>query len=680
MSEKEEGSETMSDSHPSDATELEKSEDPFSPSKIRQAALQLESLRKTSLTIYNLSTPVSPLPGQASQDSVDDENEKERRYDLAHAIAKYAYESRLPLATKTCIYHLAFLEYYKLLQTDFYYGGVLESVLFLLAILGYDEHCLGLMDFVFQSLENEETITTLDNNQQNKDECLASFYDILSNNKVSSMESKVELLNSHEWSANAFLVPLLLIALRKISNGSDGKDPVLPQSITYFTETIQQHSLDKEFTLWQSLLSNTTDIESEQASSVLAHKTRQDHRWEESCLLFWNILKDCIQQDNGIRQALEDTIYFMERKSLQPPTTPKKITSLHDLLDSSNPQVGNLYCLHCRQPLTTPNALQSRGRPSAMRCSRCCAVHYCSRTCQKKNYALLHKERCKNIFSLKSSSSSLQSKYDLAYAIVDLAYVSTDTIDRGRKIYHLALVEYCKLLEDDFHYVGALESTLILLSILGYDTILVGIIDFVLYHLEQHPDDNIAICNFENEVPILLLELIAGGESPEQQNIRDHLGRLSVLKGSQWSSNNFLLPLLFWALKEQSRQRTEEQWKECMHTSATIALAIEQQSPNLPVLRGLLPDSIQRWGHDEAKEILATPNNAKESKEHWEESCLLFLEILKDAIAFTPKVADALEETIEAMEQLVGVSPMQEVPHDLSDYGTWSGEMAKEIR
>ena len=290
MSDTEEGSETVSNSNPSDATELEKSEDPFSPTKIREAALQLESLRKTSLTIYNLSTPVSPLPGEASQDSIDDENDKERRYDLAHAIAKYAYESRLPLKTKTCIYHLAFLEYYKLLQTDFYYGGVLESVLFLLAILGYDEHCLGLMNSVFQSLENGETITALDNQLQNKDESLAWFYEILSNNKIESLESKVELLNSQEWPANAFLVPLLLIALRKISNGSDGT--VTTQCATHFAESIQKHSLDNEFPVWQSLLSNTMEIGSEQASSVLAHETRQDNRWEDSCLLFWNILKD----------------------------------------------------------------------------------------------------------------------------------------------------------------------------------------------------------------------------------------------------------------------------------------------------------------------------------------------------------------------------------------------------
>ena len=118
-----------------------------------------------------------------------------------------------------------------------------------------------------------------------------------------------------------------------------------------------------------------------------------------------------------------------------------------------------------------------------------------------------------------------------------------------------------------------------------------------------------------------------------------------------------------------------------MHTSAAIGGAVEEScSSNLPVLRGLLPDSIQRWGQDEAKEILSTPSNSDPQSKHWEESCLLFWEILKDSIAFTPKVADALEETIETMEKLFGISAKQEVPHDLSDYATWSGEMSKEIR
>eukprot|EP00533_Pseudo-nitzschia_delicatissima_P011754 CAMPEP_0197274552 /NCGR_PEP_ID=MMETSP1432-20130617/12837_1 /TAXON_ID=44447 /ORGANISM="Pseudo-nitzschia delicatissima, Strain UNC1205" /LENGTH=58 /DNA_ID=CAMNT_0042740359 /DNA_START=23 /DNA_END=196 /DNA_ORIENTATION=- len=50
---------------------------------------------------------------------------------------------------------------------------------------------------------------------------------------------------------------------------------------------------------------------------------------------------------------------------------------------------------------------------------------------------------------------------------------------------------------------------------------------------------------------------------------------------------------------------------------------------------------------------------------------LLFWEILKDAIAFTPKLADALEETIDAMEELFQVSARSEAPHDLNGYAAW---------
>ena len=125
MSEMEEGTETL---------QSQESKDPFSPSQIQKAASQLQSLQKTSLTIYNLSTPASPIPienkvRQPLQVFTDDT--KERRYDLAYAIAKHAYESRMSLETKTSIYHLAFLEYYKLIRIDFYYKGALESGFFL---------------------------------------------------------------------------------------------------------------------------------------------------------------------------------------------------------------------------------------------------------------------------------------------------------------------------------------------------------------------------------------------------------------------------------------------------------------------------------------------------------------------------------------------------------------------
>ena len=719
-------------------------DNPFSPIRIEEASSTLESLRNRSLTIFNLSTTVSPLPGEdanltnhSTNDYNDDDNE--RRYDLAHAIAKHAYTSRKRQDSKQkrIIYHLALLTYYKLLRLDFYSIGALESVLLLLSILGYDDHCLGLIQFVLEWLEDTPaerisiSIPTAEPQHKSDKEgdetgLLKWVYGCLPNDtQTQSLEDILEIPEGHhwcdrllvlertQWCANAFLVPLLLVSLRKgeeNKNENETKDERANdflQQCAIIGSSIERECFGGDLPVLRCLLSGsnqewdhqearillTRDGDIRSVSEISQKYPREPNRWEESCLLFWKILKDCVEDNEVMHRALQDTIAYMEESLQHPPAVleqvPEKATSLMELLDAadnSNSQARKIYCLQCRQRLSCPshNSVLKEG-PPALRCSRCCAVHYCSRKCQTKNYSL-HKERCKNIHSLRTSLSSEHSshsntnRYNLAYAMVDLAYVSTDTIDRGRKIYHLALVEYYKLLQSDFYYVGALESILILLSILGYDDHLLGLVDFVYYRLEHQ--QKISVCTNGKDNAILL-DWAQGAKPPERKQLWTNLESISLLQDQQWSTNQFLLPLLFCSTKKQTLQRKEEKWSNCVRVSAELGRAIEEETSEsmLPVLRGLLPDSIQRWGQDEASEVLAaTSSNLGSDTDHWKESCLLFWEILKDAVAFTPRVADALEDTINAMERFLTVTAIPEVPQDLSEYTAWSGAMAEEIR
>jgi hypothetical protein len=393
----------------------------------------------------------------------------------------------------------------------------------------------------------------------------------------------------------------------------------------------------------------------------------------------------------------------------------KASSCLMDLLSFDNQQAGKLYCIQCRQHLCSPSSSRDGTTtteddtdtpPPALRCSRCQIVHYCSRKCQKANYSL-HKSMCKNIQIRRSTSSSTLGsaswndkfrRFELASSIVGLAYLSTDTIDRARQIFHLALLEYYKLLELDFHYVGALESTLMLLSILGYDDHLCGLIDFVFYRLEHHPKERITITNNNNgkDDDLRLLYWAQGMNPPERKELASDLGRINLLKGQQWCANNFLVPLLFWNMKRMnSAVKQSRKDNICVSgllmyyrkISADLGTAIEeQQCGNLPVLWALFPDSNQRWQKDEASELFALarmpPDNDQESLHtagsvilpetgHWDEACILFWDILKDAIAFHP-LTDSLEDTITAMDDYLNVSAISELdPQDLADFEAW---------
>jgi hypothetical protein len=373
---------------------------------------------------------------------------------------------------------------------------------------------------------------------------------------------------------------------------------------------------------------------------------------------------------------------------------------LMDLFSSDNPQSGTLFCTHCRQHLSrngtkTKDHIADTTPPPALRCSRCQSVHYCSRKCQKANFPL-HKSFCKSIHDRRLSSSLPPSalspseddkfrRHELALSLVGLAYMSTDTIDRGRKIYHLALMEYFRLLRIDFHHVGVLESILMLLSILGYDDPLCGLIDFVFYRLEHHPNEKISVYNKNNgtdEDP-RLVAWVQGIESPDRKKLMfwlgvrpDKLDLLDLLEGQQWCANNFLVPLLFWNMKQMdAAYQQSRKGGTCVRdmmdihriVAANLGYAIEErQVGELPILWAMFPDSNQRWTRDEASELFALPSDYEDDHDedeytnHWEGACILFWHIFKDAIAFYPLI-DSLEDTIRSMRNIRWTDPITEL-------------------
>lgn len=623
-----------------------------SPSNLLSASQTLKSLKNTSLTIFNLRTPCDPLPGSHIV-VVSQQEDLERRHDLARAILQHATTVRGDFETKKKFYHLALLEYYKLLRVDLKYADAIESAVLLLAILSYDEQCLGLIDYYFTKRCMEDNDNTL-TEPQDDDKPLEWIFGSLPRDQAHLLEQRLGDLEGQKqkWCTTGFWMPLFLIALRS-------------------SDSLQSARIGSRIEKYCNL----------PFLCGLFADSRNEWTMEDARLLFpgynfWIILKECVE--DTLHSALQDTITHMENVLNQPPIQEQQFinaTSLRDLFSMDNHQAGKLNCIHCRQRLSSPMD-SSSGYPRAMRCSRCCVVHYCSRTCQKENFSL-HKVRCKNIANLSKKlqdactdidmETKARQQYDLAYSIVDMAYVSTDTIDRGRRIYDRALMEYYHLLELNFHCVGALESTLVLLAILGYDDQMLGLMDYVLHRLQDYPAEKISIRHNDDE---RLLEWTQGARSFQRKTLNRNIQKIHLLRDTQWGANNFLLPLLISSTKKATKQRKEDQYSICLQESAVIARKIEEFT-TLSVLRGLLPDSIQRWTENEASELLCRDTKSKKKK-HWSESCLLFWEILKDTIALTPKLAEVLENTMQAMEESLHCSAHPEAPNDLSGYAEWS--------
>lgn len=69
----------------------------------------------------------------------------------------------------------------------------------------------------------------------------------------------------------------------------------------------------------------------------------------------------------------------------------------------------------------------------------------------------------------KTAATKRTAQYNLAHYILELTYLSTDTIDRGKAMYEMALLVFYQLFLQCPFWIGAFESVVLLLALLGYD-------------------------------------------------------------------------------------------------------------------------------------------------------------------------------------------------------------------
>lgn len=356
------------------------------------------------------------------------------------------------------------------------------------------------------------------------------------------------------------------------------------------------------------------------------------------------------------------------------------LLSLTELFKNTDP----MCCVHCRQNI-------SESRP--LRCSGCKVVFYCSKSCQKANYSAIHRSHCRKIRGLRDQLDSLPietqdvcnmqeknaCKFNLAYAIIQLGYHSTDTIDRGKYIYKRALLECIGIMRKDPFFIGACESVVLLLAILKYDGLCRSLIKFMLdppsFSVSMSQEDRI------RHYTTMVLDLdvdkwIYGPISEsatriafsEYDKIRDKIPKY-------WGANNFLVPLMLITMRECSNSSLAPPYRKLkMMESVEISRQVEYSADFvLPVLRSLFPDSRQRWEKAEVCGLLANVDYRQELddddrdetdeyvRNRWEESCLIFWKLLKDCYALTPGILDILEETIDGMTRL-GINVIPEDP------------------
>eukprot|EP00804_Cyclotella_cryptica_P002351 CCRYP_004054-RA/>CCRYP_004054-RA protein AED:0.14 eAED:0.14 QI:0/-1/0/1/-1/1/1/0/391 len=349
----------------------------------------------------------------------------------------------------------------------------------------------------------------------------------------------------------------------------------------------------------------------------------------------------------------------------------------------------NKYCVNCREDLCDEGV-------TPLRCSRCKVVHYCSLACQKRNYSL-HKSGCKKINKLRQQlNDSLLGvsnnfdgderkacQYDLAYTILHLGYQSTDTINRGKFIYECALIEYYKLIRQDPFWIGACESVVLLLSILGHDNLCLSLIHFMLH---PPPTTSGAIV-MDREASIREYTANASDNDVDLWIFGDptctttfelsEYDRIRFIIPKQWGANVFLVPLMLVKMR-QLTLATSDMMEALKIEVVEICRQVEYSAEFiLPVLRSLFPDSQQRWGDAEVCALLAHVDYRKlypkggdlihdeEDKSYesnsWEKSCPTFWRMLKDCYAFTPGILDVLDETIDKMTAF-GIHVIQEDP------------------
>ena len=404
------------------------------------------------------------------------------------------------------------------------------------------------------------------------------------------------------------------------------------------------------------------------------------------------------------------------------------LLSLSELFSNTN-----TFCTHCRS--SSQDLREGQSTPPLVRCSRCKVIHYCSRECQKLNFSI-HKACCKKIHNLrqqllndafsetkddddvtKNNENDEKKKkncqYDLAFTILALGYQSTDTIDRGKSIYECALLEYLKLMRQDPFWIGACESVVLLLSILGYDDLCLSLISFMLHpppssisaeeggEVLALDDREGLIRQYTFAVSDLDADLWIYGNPSFAKVVFSEYDKIRDMIPQYWGANVFLVPLMLIKMRQccadPSSSLSPPSRKLKMLEAVEISRQVEYSAEFiLPVLRSLFPDSRQRWEESEVCGLLAHvdyrklnskgDNNWEEDDtpyedNRWERSCFTFWMMLKDCYAFTPGILDVLEETIDEMTNL-GIRVIPEDPDapTTSEYMDFVKQMAEHQR
>lgn len=284
------------------------------------------------------------------------------------------------------------------------------------------------------------------------------------------------------------------------------------------------------------------------------------------------------------------------------------------------------YCTHCRLDLSEENT-------RTLKCSRCQVFHYCSRDCQKANFKL-HKALCKRIHSCREKANASEdeeknschkNQYDLANSILKLCYLSTDTIDRGMTSYNTALVEYCRLLRQDFFYPGAYASTMILLAILGHDDYCQALHKFLLVSSEEEVRDGRYATT-----PASYYEWNFGTFDSNESTF--HMGFKDEKIGAQLKAMSILVPLLLVETRKQAKSSSSKPSFEAVHYARNIGDFAGYQAP---ILRSLFPYSRESFKQEEVDRMFGEGFKCFPT----------FWMMIQDCYAFNPELLYALEST-----------------------------------
>lgn len=273
--------------------------------------------------------------------SCTEDERKARRFDLAYTMVTLGYKSTDTLERGKHIYECALLEYHTILRHDPFYIGACESVALLLALLGHDGLCLTLIHFMLHPpplglIEQGRDDLSMDGDDLSREGSIRFYsrataeldddvwiYGPPGTELTFSEYDKIRDIIPKYWGANVFLVPLMLIKMRQ-SVGAPS--PRLKEETVEICRQVQ-YSTDFLLPVLRSLFPDSQQRwGKEEVCGLLAHvdyrkldpewdeddaKPYESNRWENSCFVFWMMLKDCYAFTPGILDVLDTTIKSM---------------------------------------------------------------------------------------------------------------------------------------------------------------------------------------------------------------------------------------------------------------------------------------------------------------------------------------------------------------------------------